>query len=450
MEEAEVKNIHNLKSHFDKYGDGFLFRGQTGRHLDDNNNVSIQTSFTRRGCIPPLMFKWSHYSKSLIRAFGGGNYHDLDLGLSQAILQHYGWRSFFIDATKSPRIASWFAANKYSENRRIHMCEDFEENPVWLVHKEGAYSNSTSQGHIYIIDINYLSKHKIKVHDLSIIANEEGRLRFKAQSACLIEGVSGVLPPEAIACHLIVDNEVLQEFYEIDGPLTTLDVFPSRNDDYILKSLLELPWYKGQSNNIDFPIPFYRRSLEIPEYDSTFIKHLPPEVTLFNQFWISENRQGEETVFFNLPFYKISEQAYFANTNETFDLSEVNNILENHNGFFIELDGLIKIPELGQSYEYEKGIFVQKVEKDLVSVLGLTIEHPGHVVGGVGANMGWFYKINNGIWERVDHEEQCPCNNDLRHELQFSLLRALNESLKEGDIVKEDDLNYMHRELIHA
>lgn len=131
-------------------------------------------------------------------------------------------------------------------------------------------------------------------------------------------------------------------------------------------------------------------------------------------------------------------------------MSEVNKILENHNGFFIELDGLIKIPELGQSYVYEKGIFVQKLEECLVTVLGLIMEHPGHVVGGVGANMGWFYRINNGVWEKVDHKDQCPCNNDLRHELQFSLLRALNESLKEGDIVKKDDLNYTHRELIHA
>jgi hypothetical protein len=35
----------------------------------------------------------------------------------------------------------------------------------------------------------------------------------------------------------------------------------------------------------------------------------------------------------------------------------------------------------------------------------------------------------------------------LRHELQFSLLRVLNESLKEGVIVCEDDLNYHHKDL---
>lgn len=450
MEEVEVKSIETLKSYFNEYEDGFIYRGQTGHYLDENSKTSIQTSFTRHGCIPPLMFKWSHYSKSLIRAFGGGNYHNLDMGLSQAILQHYGWRSFFIDATKSPRIASWFASNKYSENRRIHMCEDFEENPVWLVHKEASYSNYDSQGHIYIIDSEYLVNNEIKVHDLSIIANDEGKLRFKTQSACLIEGGSGALPPEAIVCHLIVDNNVLQDFYETEGALTTLDVFPDRNDDYILKCLLELPWYKGDTKDIEFPIPFYRRSLEIPEYDSKFVKHLPPEITLFNQFWISENRQGEESVFSNIPFYKISEQAYFANTNETFDLSEVNKILENHTGFVIELDGLIKIPELGSSYEYEKGIFVEKIKDDVVSVLGLTIECPGHKVGGIGANMGWFYQIKSGVWERIEHGDQCPCDNDLRHELQYSLLRSLNESLKEGDVLKENRLNYIHRELTHA
>ena len=73
------------------------------------------------------MFKWTHYSKALIRAFGGGDYHNLSFDMSQAILQHYGWRSFFIDSSKSSHIACWFAANQYNETNKISMCENYEE-----------------------------------------------------------------------------------------------------------------------------------------------------------------------------------------------------------------------------------------------------------------------------------------------------------------------------------
>jgi hypothetical protein len=446
MQEIIIDDIEQLKSFIDQCGDGYLFRGQTGNYLNENKKISIPTSFKRHGCIPPLMFKWTHYSKALIRSFGGGCYHDLDFGVSQAILQHYGWRSFFIDLSKDAHIACWFAANNYSEDKRVHMCEDFEENPVWLVHKEASYSESDDYGHVYVIDEKYFLDNNIKIHDLTKLAGTEGRLRFQAQSACLVEGVDGVLPQDSIAAHLTVNHEVLVKYFESKGVKTTLDVFPDRKSDYILKCLLDLPWNEIQSNS-DFPIPAYRRGLEIPEYDSKFMKHLPPSVTLFSPFWISEERQGDDSPFAKIPFYKISEHAYFSNTNEQFDLTEVNKILVEHAGFAIELDGLINIPELGDSYEYEKGILVEKVDSDTFTVSGLVVEHPGHKVSVVGANQGWFYKVNGGIWKRTIHVDQCPCNNDLRHELQFSLLRVLNESLKECVIICEDKLNFHHKDL---
>lgn len=449
VREIEIDSIHELKSSFDQYGEGYLFRGQTGHYIDHSNRISVPTSFKRHGCIPPLMFKWTHFSKALIRAFGGGDYHDLDTGLSQAILQHYGWRSFFIDLSKEAHVACWFAANKYIENKKIHMCEDFEENPVWLVHKEAEYNKIEGHGHIYVIDRKYLLEKNVKIYDLTELAGEEGRLRFNAQAACLAEAYDGYLLSESIVAHLIVKSEVLVDYYQSKGVNSTLDVFPDRKDDYVLKSLLDLPWCKIETKD-DFPIPMYRRGLDIPEYDCSFIKHLNPSVTLFSPFWISDQRSGDESAFDSIPFYKIGEGAYFANTNEQFDLAEVNKVLEKYDGLAIELDGLIKIPEIGESYEFEKGVLINKIDKNIYSVSALFVEHPGHVVSGAGANHGWFYKVNNGIWEKVFHEDQCPCNNDLRHELQFSLLRVLNESLKEGMILCDDELNFHHVEVKNA
>ncbi|WP_194578434.1 FRG domain-containing protein, partial [Vibrio anguillarum] len=124
------------------------------------------------------MFKWTHYAKAMIRAFSGANYFDIDFEISQAILQHYGWRSFYVDLTKSPQIAAWFASNVFEEKKSIHMCEDLDENPVWLVHKTAKYTESSSTGHIYVIDLLALSTLGIKVHDLTLLQGDEGKLRF--------------------------------------------------------------------------------------------------------------------------------------------------------------------------------------------------------------------------------------------------------------------------------
>jgi hypothetical protein len=82
-----------------------------------------------------------------------------------------------------------------------------------------------------------------------------------------------------------------------------------------------------------------------------------------------------------------------------------------------------------------------------ITVCGLTINHPGHVVEGGGANLGWSYSRTGDSWERLPRESDCPCNNDLRHELQFSILRFLNESLREGRVLKLSDTDYRHTDL---
>jgi len=444
MEEVIIKTLAELESYFSKYSNGYLFRGQTDHYLDSNGKVSIPTSFSRHGCIPPLMFKWVHYSNAIIRAFGGRDYHNISLESSQAILQHYGWRSFFVDLTKSAHLACWFAANKYEERKTINMCEDFEENPVMLVQKESLYTETNQQGHIYIIDVLALESLNLKVHDLTEIDSEGGTLRFHVQEACLVGNLKNGLPHQSVIAHLEVNHQILVDYYRKNGIKTTSDVFPDRKKDFILQSLLNIPWYRIP---IEGSIPWYRRGLELPEYDARFIKHLSPKTTLYNEYWIADNRGDPDSPLYDIPFYKISEQAYYANTNENFTLAEINKILKVHKGFVIELSGLINIVELSVDYEYEKGVFVEKISDDIVEVSGLIIKHPGQTISGIGVVKGWHYRIDGNKWTRIEHPDQCPCNNTLRHELQFSLLHILNESIKDKRIVIEDTLNYSHKDI---
>jgi hypothetical protein len=441
MMNSKIISLEALEEHFARYCKGYLFRGQVKHYIDDAGQVNIPTSFSRLGCVPDIMFKWTHYAKAMIRAFSGVSYFDVDLETSQAILQHYGWRSFYVDLTKSPHIACWFAANKYEDRKCIHMGENLYEEPVWLVHKEAKYNASDSCGHIYTIDQLALESLGVKVHDLTLLGSDEGRLRFEAQQACLAGNLKDRLPPQAVISRIEVPNEILRAYYNKHGVNSVSDVFPPKEEDFILNVLLALPWEKIR---IDSPIPAFRRGLEIPDYDAKFVKHIPPEITLFENFWVSENRGNNDSPFKLATFYKLPQFSYYASTNQGFELSLVNDALKRHGDFVIEIDGLIKIIEDQEPYMYEKGIHVSLDEDGSISISGLIVEHPGNVVQGVMLNRGWHYKRHKDRWKKIHHTAQCPCNNNLRHELQFSLLRMLNEALKNKELVKENSLCYRH------
>lgn len=441
------KNLSELESCLNRFSNGYLFRGQVKHFTNDSGEINIPTSFSRHGCIPQVMLKWSHYSRAMIRAFSEANYFDIDLELSQAILQHYGWRSFYVDLTKSPKIACWFASNIYGESNAIHMSEDLNEDPVWLVHKNSSYAESNSVGHIYVVDLLALESLGIKVHDLTKFQGDEGILRFNAQQACLVGNLDNNLPPEVIAAHIEVPAEVLKAYYHKNSIYDVADVFPAKKDDFILNFLLSLPWEKM---DIDNPIPTFRRGIELPDYEDNFVKHLPPEVTLYEGFWIADNLQEPNGRFKNTTFYKLPQLSYYKNTNKQFDLTYVNQILEEQGDFFIEMDGLIKFVEISDPLFYEKGIYVSINESGEISVSGLSINHPSNVITGFSIENSWFYENNEGSWNKINHPEQCPCNNELRHELHFSLLNMLNEAIKDNELVRDNHLCYRHMDVQSA
>ncbi|MCX6073359.1 MAG: FRG domain-containing protein [Campylobacterales bacterium] len=445
MKKVKINSIEELKKYFTKYKDGFLFRGQTAHYINNNGDVNVPTSFSRHGCIPPIMFKWTHYSKAIIRAFTQLNYHEISSELSQAILQHYGWRSFYVDLTKSPQVACWFAVNQYNENNLLNMCENFEEEPIWLIHKEAKYVETNTKGHIYIVDTNILKKLNVTIYDLTELESTAGLLRFHAQQACLVGNFKDTLPFQAIIAHLEVENEILKEFYCESGIKHTSDIFPSRYEDFVLNSLLNIPWEKLP---IDGPITTYQRGLGLPEYDIEFIKHLSTETALFNAYWIADNISEKHVPLIGIPFYKLPEIAYYATSENSCKLQEINQLLKTYDKFAIELDQLIKIVELNNQNEYEKGIVIEKITSDLVSISGLTIHHPGHQVSGIGTTRSWYYKIEDEQWYHIGHPEQCPCNNNLRHELHYSLLYMFNTFIKEKKIIQVGKLIFSHADIL--
>jgi len=441
MQHLIVESLEDLENALSLYGEGYVYRGQNNHYLKDGK-VSIPTSFERQGCIPPLMLKWSHYARSVIRAFSGAAYHDAGLELSQAILQHYGWRSFYVDLTKAPQVACWFAANIYEERRTIQMCENLDEEGVWLVCKEAGFKPKQGNAHVYVIDTLVLKSLNVHVHDLTLLAGEEGILRYSAQHACLAGHLKDYLPHQAIVTHLEVPCDILRQYYEAAGYDSVEKLFPSRDDDFIYSSLLDIPWIRF---GIDTLFPTYRRGLDLPEYDTVYRKRLSADHVLYSETWIADDRL--DSPLQSIPFYKMPEITYYANSADIGSLENVQRILNQFGALAIELDGLIHTPESAGRHEFEKGVYVHKIGEHLVSVDGLYVDHPGHIVSGFGVLQGWVYDASVTPWKRVNHERECPCNNDVRHVLQFSMLNRLEEALTNSDILEVKPLIYTHKDL---
>ncbi|WP_230941858.1 FRG domain-containing protein [Burkholderia stagnalis] len=428
-----------------RFASGFLFRGQVKHYFNETGTPSFPTSFERKGCIPPLMQKWLYFARALIRAVSGAKYEDISDEFVQAILQHYGWRSFYIDLTKSLAVACWFASHQYSEERTIDMCENHEEDPVWLVHTQASYSEVESgKGHLYVIDIAALKARGVGLHDLDEISVEGGPLRFHAQHACLA-GVVRHLPPDSVVAHLTVENGVLLQRCSDAGLSKTDDLFPSAKTDFLLRALLDIPWKRIVKD--EMPIPVFHRGLDLPEYHVEFTKHLSPQTILYDEFWIDEQRQGIPDIA-DFRFYRMQETAYYGSPPATFSLPRVTKLLDEHGAFVVELDAPIRPPEHSDSCVCDKGVVVRRTDSGLVEVMALLIEHPTNVPSGGGVSAGWFYSLEGHVWKKEEHVDECPCNNDLVHERHFHLLRILDGALAEGRFKAIDTLSYAHLDLL--
>lgn len=128
MKQIKINTIHELEVLIDEFGQDVLFRGQH-THYGSPGEPSVIASFDRQDCIPSETIKWSRYASKVLEALIGE--HVNDLGYVQALLQHYGWRSFYVDCSSSPAVSAWFASHKSTESYRIDMCEDCDENFLW-------------------------------------------------------------------------------------------------------------------------------------------------------------------------------------------------------------------------------------------------------------------------------------------------------------------------------
>jgi len=419
-----------LKEAIEQYGPGVLYRGQTKHYSGLGDYPSLSTSFQRQGCVPDLMIKWSHYAKRALQHLVRGWKNTDDTATNQAILQHYGFRSFFLDASGDPRVAAWFASNRFESKISVNLVEDCFEDPVLLRTRNAWFVPAERMGHVYLICQKALRQSGVKAVHLSEIATREGSPRYVRQDAYMLgpllqSGLSG----DCILCHITAPAEVLREFA---GECSADWLFPKPSDDPVYRELLAMPWEKVRYVPDD-GLEAFQRVLDFPEYSYHLQKHMPPESAMYRPFWTRDLPPPPDcrtAVAKKIAHILCAGSLYHGVGAPRLVLLQLNKLLREFDEISIELDGLVYH---GMGTRYGKGVGILKMPDDIVSVFEYGVDHPGLRIMGIGRFYGMHYRIReNGGWERVPHKDDCGCGSE--HAENFELLGRVDLSLEDGEL----------------
>jgi hypothetical protein len=426
MQAFHANTVADLERVLGEFGDECLFRGQTNAYWDVDGAPLLNSSFVRKGCIPPLMLKWSFFVRELLRRGGFDVTKPDALSFNQGLLQHYGWRSFFVDLSSSKAVAAWFASHAFESERGWDFCENSFEEPVMLGVQRARYSRAQGTGHLYVLSKESLKKGGHTLVDLDGELTTDCPTRYHAQRAWL----AGIflkqrrLEPLAIVAHVAAPSEILREHAAASGYKSTVDLFPGPDKDKMLDHLLSLPYLKLHTPSA--PFPFFVRSLDIPEYHDSFVKHLPTTTVLAAPLWVSD----EVTEANNSLWLRVREDTFYCVTDANVDLPRLAPYFRHNAITHIETDGLVCFPVVKGSSTYDKGIVVRRDDAGLYEVANLTVDYRSDRLTATGASRGYRYSLNGDRLVRTPSEGDCPCGDPERHRYHLQTLAVLDDMLR--------------------
>lgn len=449
MKTLGFQTADELADYFKDVGNGVLFRGQTKEYCGADNKPHLSTSFSRKGCVPPHMLKWSYYGNAILRTFVKNFDEQPDLATDQAILQHYGWRSFFIDATSNPAVACWFAGFTYESKRVLNLAEDCFEDPAQLVHESATYSESNETGIIYVLSKKALRARELQAVDLAEIITSQGRPRYVAQSAWMVGPLDEAIPPDCIVAKILAPATALRDYAARSALRTQHDLFPSPDKDPVLSALLSVPWryFPMEGDDDTRHLLFYFRGLSLPEYGWKAAKRHPASMAFYRPFWIA-NEFGPHEPFASATYLLTPEPSFYG----TADIAAPRfpallKLLRKKGPLVIEMDGLLDHPNLAGAI-YGKGLHITLKNQRLLTIDEIHVEHPGMRPMSYGSSAGRSYEIrDNGTLVRSEQPDDCPCGNDALHNHHLIVASHVDDYLKEKLYKKIRHNIYAHEDV---
>lgn len=435
-----IDQLDELKKMYDK--DKYIYRGQTNHYTDDQNNISISSSSVRSKCNPQEMIKWTHYASDVLRVLSGEDHRESQHQI-EALLQHYGWRSFYVDFTHSFDVATWFACNKYSAQDHINVTEDCHEIGILVLQQIANYEFAGGMGNIYIINLDSLEEQNIEVNDFEDIQFEDMSTRIQRQKSILI-GPIEALPSNCITAHITCSTELLKNYLSGKNDLTMEFLFPARENDILLDMFLSVPFTK---ESMDSAKPVYQRYLKLPEYDYKPSKIQNAKIAFYSLDWLFESRDDLPPDSNGGVLVRAPDDIFYIDFfQKDMKLTNIALLMANNNSIYIEFPYLIRHPEMSLQLLYSKGVIISKSNNNtnVIEISSITVSYSGTIQKGYRKDMGYHYLFNeNSILTRNANENDCTCNNEFKHNFNLNVICGIESFLSKTLIEDIDKKPYI-------
>lgn len=382
------------------------------------------------------MLKWMFYTRELLRRGGVEvNRPDIDQ-LVQGLLQHYGWRSFYVDLTSDAAVAAWFASHSFQSKQKLDFCEDAFENAACLNYLSASYSTENGVGHLYAINKSILRDAGHVIVSLEHDLRTDCLSRFQAQKAWLagILGSQKRIAPAAICAHVSAPNDVLLEYARIAGLSDTSSVFPTPENDKLLENLLTLPWIS--IDGVDPDLPIFRRSLEIPDYHSSFVKHLPSTTTLYTPFWLADVVESQpKEIWLHVP-----EACFYGVAELDTPVTNLISLLQDNDVLNLECSNLICYPNIHDKSSYQKGISIRKRSDNHFDISDISVDYDSSQRTNITVSLGYMYELNDSRLVRKPSPSDCSCGDPERHVYHLRAISVLNEMLSASKLEQDGQI----------
>lgn len=438
-EEDLLKLVEGLKAEI-PITSLLLFRGQTKLYDKIRSGKARPDAFV----IKEVENGWNTIVNRLT------NTHNNDLKYNQAILQHYGFPTYYIDLTKDPLTAAWFACNDYKPLKPTMWIGN-----TFRIHDETTYSKiEEGIGHLIVLEIPEYKK-MIEANQLFDITHESKFLRPKSQDAYLMLDHPPRLPNP---------NNFIKKIIEIDrskfsSSKTLKGLFPHPNSDKGYAELLDVPfvqlpsYYMKDKSKKDEPedetsisldkhfligkraiqIPFYTETKEDlfnfnPKWKDTVIYEPSPfRLWKTETFNLSEIHEGQQSVFGETSKITISPIAFNKLVTDYPDIEyawpEINS-----NSIFFTKAVLDHDKVIDHSPPYF-GIWLHK-DNDLILELHMISDDDENIQ----IQLGHAYTFTNNSIDYVKVEKECDCNKPEDH------LDIIKSMLKIPSLIKKQEV----------
>ena len=248
MELLEINSLEDFETSISRFptenDDGILtFRGQvTDRPLIPAMLRGSGSNAHAPGCIPALTMSWSACASKLVSEFKGSAPTSLE---TQAVLQHYGYRSFFVDTTSDPYVSLWFALHRLrAEDTPLHVDKLLRSALFQWVKCE-----PSSTGFVYCIRVpdtrEFVDLTQTIPRDASRVQVQKAAALFAGRGAPPLDGL--------IIAKLCVKDEGWFKSSGHDRKVT--DIFPSPSSDLFYRCLCTVPYYFPSNAFVDVARP---------------------------------------------------------------------------------------------------------------------------------------------------------------------------------------------------